>query len=313
MGKQRHARALTRWERQQEQRKYRKEKRAASRATETETIMPIGRVTGFNLEAGPGGEMLFNVEMQGVSNQVPAASNPSPDFRETMSRVVGRIETMIASMHQPIGDFLQSIPVPRHPGVVVDAIDGPVGQTRMRVRSPTSEQPPAARPPVYPLSIAHLASAFGIPPQTLQEQPVGSSSSQATFFDSDYSARLYHDQVREYERERERIREQRRLEYERYQMEMRSGFIDESSPGPYVPPSFTARIGPSPYRTSFNPVPGPTEQIMRMQAKVARATRLLCDSSNLLSRVVAGLEVTPDEAKALKSRVDAALVAFSAE
>jgi hypothetical protein len=48
-----------------------------------------------------------------------------------------------------------------------------------------------------------------------------------------------------------------------------------------------------------------------LQAKVARAQKLLLDSSNLLSRVIAGLEVTPDEAKALKARLDAGIQAFN--
>jgi hypothetical protein len=47
-----------------------------------------------------------------------------------------------------------------------------------------------------------------------------------------------------------------------------------------------------------------------MRAKVARAQKLLMDSSNLLSRVIAGLEVTPEEAQALKARVDAGVEAF---
>jgi hypothetical protein len=418
MGKQRHARALTRWERQQEQRKQKKERRRSGPvwACEPTAIVidhntgvstPLGRVTGFNLEARPVGEMLFNVEM--VSNQAPVlTSNPSIGFRETMSRVgaatsssPANFRTMLEEMAANLGfqthrqppppdqqppasgldltwSRLPTAPINRRPrlnfahrllelenGTTIsfetlyvqtrsmqerissyvrngalsldpaerlemqDILKELSAQDRVRRRPSVATPTRIASVSIAPFTPDEwqrqmrtmeaiderllLAGAFDIAAQELQEQPVGSSSSQATFFDSDYAARLYHNHVREYERERERIREQRRLEYERYQMGMQSGYFDESAEGrgPYIPPNIPARIGPSPYRAG--PYPTPAQELPGMQAKVARATKLLCDSSNLLSRVVAGLEVTPDEAKALKSRVDAALVAFSAE
>jgi hypothetical protein len=60
---------------------------------------------------------------------------------------------------------------------------------------------------------------------------------------------------------------------------------------------------------SFSPKPEPLE-IDQARAKVARASKLLADTSQLLSRVIAGLEVTPDEAQALKARIDAGVEAF---
>lgn len=64
--------------------------------------------------------------------------------------------------------------------------------------------------------------------------------------------------------------------------------------------------------TAFgNQPPKEDANLLQDRAKVARAAKLLEDTSQLLSRLVAGLEVTPDEAMALKARVDAGIQAFN--
>jgi hypothetical protein len=113
--------------------------------------------------------------------------------------------------------------------------------------------------------------------------------------------------------------------FEEYREGQSRGFIDTvEGPRPFQPfDTYTVsncvginqalnmammqEVGPGLYT---GPTKNPVADLDAMRAKVARALKLLMDSSNLLSRIIAGLEVTPEEAQALKARVDAGVEAF---